>query len=27
LLDGLLTQFQDDIHQTREVLNSALLLH
>jgi signal transduction histidine kinase/DNA-binding NarL/FixJ family response regulator len=27
LLDGLLTQFQDDIDQTRDVLNSALLLH
>ena len=27
LLDGLLTQFQDDVDQTRDVLNSALLLH
>jgi CheY-like chemotaxis protein len=27
LLDGLLTQFQDDIDQTRDILNSALLLH
>ena len=27
LLNHLLAQFQDDIHRTRQILNSALLLH